>query len=264
VTRLVQPLRHALEQTVAAQRLEGWEPTGENVAALESLATGDLLFAEYLATFRVRYPPPVRHRRPSILRRDAPYLIPGTTLLRNNFGANSAEMLAELEHVASAGRMVRWLRDPAQRGAPGDVRHIHGQLFSDVYSWAGEYRITDLRRGDQGFAWVSSIETGMARLSDAVAELVEAGASYDNPRLSYELARIYADYNQIHPFREGNGRAGALLLHDIASRCGRRLDLTSVRRDDWYAAARDSMPLRRDGRASHRPFLFVLRDTVAA
>jgi cell filamentation protein len=254
-------LRHAVRQTVASQRLEGWEPTEENISALVALAGGDISFAEYLATFRARHPPPVRRRRQAMFGRRTPYFVPGTTVLRNNFGADSAKMLAELECVATAGRMVQWFREPAIRAA-FDVRDAHRHVFSDVYPWAGEYRTTELRRGDSGFAWQSSIAEGMARLSQRVADVVAASGAYDNPRLSYELARVYADYNQIHPFREGNGRAGALLLHDIAARCGRRLDLTSIRRDDWYAAARDSMPLRRDGRASHRPFLFLLLRAV--
>jgi cell filamentation protein len=256
-------LRHGVYQTVAAQRLEGWDPTDRNVSALVALAAGDTAFAEYLATFRARHPPPVRHRRQSMFRRKTPYLIPGTTVLRNNFGADSAEMLADLECVATAGRMVQWFREPADRAA-FDARDAHRHLFSDAYSWAGEYRTTELRRGDQGFAWQSSIAEDMAKLTDGVLDLAQAGVAYDNPRLSYEMARVYADYNRIHPFREGNGRTGALLLHDIAARCGRRCDLTSVRRADWYAAARDSMPLRRDGRASHRPFLFLLLRAVVA
>jgi cell filamentation protein len=44
-------------------------------------------------------------------------------------------------------------------------------------------------------------------------------------------------------------------LHTVAALCGRRLDLTGVSREEWYAASRDGMPFRRDGRANHRPFL---------
>ena len=264
MTDLPPPLRHAVRQTVAAQRLEGWEPTEENLSALTALAGGELAFAEYLAMFRSRHPPPVRQRRQAIFRRKTPYLVPGTTLLRNNFGIESADVLAELECVATAGRMVQWFRESVGATTPFDVEDVHRRIFSDVYSWAGEYRTTELRRGEQGFAWQSTIAAGMTRLRDRVHELTAVGFAYDDHRLSYELARVYADYNQIHPFREGNGRTGALLLHHIAARCGRRLDLRSIRRNDWYAAARDSMPLHRDGRASHRPFLFLLRGAVTA
>jgi cell filamentation protein len=39
---------------------------------------------------------------------------------------------------------------------------------------------------------------------------------------------------------------------------GRRLDLGKISRDEWYSASRDSMPLRRDGRADPRSFVPLL------
>lgn len=259
-------LAHAVAQTLAAERLEGWEPTDEHVAALNALAHQHVSMAEYLATFRSRHPPPVRRRRRPGLRRPTPYVIPGSTVLRNNFGVESAEFLADLEFVATAGRMVQWLSRPPEEDEPSalDVRVLHRQLFSDVYAWAGAYRTTELRRGDQGFGWVSMIDSGTAGIHQRAGEVAAAGSDYDDERLVYELARLYADYNQIHPFREGNGRTGALLLHGVAARCGRRLDLSGVKRARWYAAAADSMPFRRDGRASHRPFLYVLTGTLSS
>jgi len=47
-------------------------------------------------------------------------------------------------------------------------------------------------------------------------------------------------------------------VHGVAARCGRTLDLSGLTREEWYVAAADSMPYRRDGRASHRPFLYLL------
>ncbi len=124
-----------------------------------------------------------------------------------------------------------------------------------MYSWAGNYRVTELRRGDSVFAWQSALGRLMALLEETARALAATGSGLETPGLAYRLARLYADYNHIHPFREGNGRAGTLLLHTVAALCGRRLDLTAVSREEWYAASRDSMPFRRDGRPSHRPFL---------
>ncbi|HYJ55231.1 MAG TPA: Fic family protein [Mycobacterium sp.] len=67
--------------------------------------------------------------------------------------------------------------------------------------------------------------------------------------LAVSADRLYAEYNQIHPFREGNGRTGTLLLHTVAALCGRSLDLTGVTRDEWYSASRDSRPFRRGSAA---------------
>ena len=135
------------------------------------------------------------------------------------------------------------------------MRALHQHVFADVYPWAGRLRITELRRGETVFAWQADLADAVADLdarARAVPGQLPAG---DTARLAFEFARWYADYNQVHPFREGNGRTGTLLLHTLAALCGHRLDLTDVSRSQWYAASRDSMPYRRGGAANHRPFL---------
>jgi cell filamentation protein len=262
---VVENQRHAVEQAIAAERLEGWRPTDEHVADLGRLARDELPFGQYLAVYRGRHPPPVE---PSsglgrIFRRAKPYLIPGTELLRNNFGATTAAMLADLEFVATAGRLLTWqlwlANGPVDADAL-DLRRMHQHVFADVYSWAGQYRMTELRRGETVFAAQSSVSDGATRIEATARAL--AGAELDEPGLAYELSRLYADYNQIHPFREGNGRTGTLLLHTLTALCGHRLDLSGFSRLDWYGASHDSTPFRRDGQANHRPFLPLLLPAV--
>ncbi|CAN5676467.1 Fic family protein [soil metagenome] len=252
--------RHAVEQTIAAERLEGWRPTDEHIADLGRLARRHLTFGDYLGAYCGRHPPAVE---PSaalgrISRRPKPYLIPGKNLLRNNFGAVDAEMLADLEFVATAGRLVDWHLWLADGAGPEavDLGRIHQHVFADVYAWAGQYRVTELRRGETTFASRSGVAEGAGRVEAAARALV--GADLDAPGLVYELSRLYADYNQIHPFREGNGRTGTLMLHTLAALCDFRLDLSGFSQRDWYAASLDSAPFRRDGQANHRPFLPLL------
>jgi fido (protein-threonine AMPylation protein) len=70
----------------------------------------------------------------------------------------------------------------------------------------------------------------MALLEETARALASNGGGLDQSGLAYRLARLYADYNHIHPFREGNGRAGTVLLHTVAALCGRRLNLSAVSR----------------------------------
>jgi cell filamentation protein len=195
---------------------------------------------------------------PRTRRRD-PYLIPGTTLLRNNFGADDHETLAELEFVATAGRMAGWHRRLADGDVGAhdlDVRTIHRRLFADVYAWAGSYRVTELRLGEEVFARRASVQRMMTRV-EATARAVAAEDNEDDA-LTRQLARIYAEYNYIHPFREGNGRTGTVVLHIVATLRGRQLDLGSISRRQWYAASRDSMPKGRGGAVDPRPFVPLL------
>lgn len=245
---------HALAQTIAAERLEGWQPTPEQLDSLTGLLTGAQSFGEYLGR-HLPSPAPLPRRR--LFARRRPYFIPGTSVLRNNFGLSDAELIAQLEFVATAGRILQvHLRN---QDADLDVRSLHQHVFGDVYAWAGEPRIVELRKGDSIFGSCARIPEALEALHVEVGRLAAEGAGIDDGTLSYRLARIYADYNQIHPFREGNGRTGTLLLHLLAGRAGRRLHLDDMPRSEWIGASRDSMPFRRDGRADPRPFVAVLR-----
>jgi len=259
--QLPEPLRHAVDQTVAAERLEGWQPSPEHLSDLVRLARDEVGFGDYLAAHRARYPTAARGQARTyglVFRRGGPYLIAGTTLLRNNFGAETHDMLQDLEYIATAGRILQWHRRLIDGGVgvdAVDVRMLHRHAFADVYPWAGNYRSIELRRGDTLFVPQSAVVHAMTRIEAGARQPAATGVQLDTASLSYELARLYTDYNYVHPFREGNGRTGTLLLHTVASLCGRRLDLTSVTRQQWYAASRDSAPAGRDGQADHRPFL---------
>ncbi|MUL80811.1 MULTISPECIES: Fic family protein [unclassified Mycolicibacterium] len=249
-----EPGRHALAQTIAAERLEGWQPTAEQTEDLTALLTGGVTFGEYLGRHLPDPAPPLRRR---VFARRRPYFIPGTSVLRNNFGVRDAGVLAQLEFVATAGRILQAHLRTQDRDL--DVRSLHQHLFGDVYAWAGEPRIVELRKGDSSFGSCARIPPALDALHVEIGRLADDGTEIDDGTLSYRLARIYADYNQIHPFREGNGRTGTVLLHLLAGRAGRRLLLDDISRSEWVDASRDSMPFRRDGCADPRPFMAVLR-----
>ncbi|HEX7429959.1 MAG TPA: hypothetical protein VF328_24355 [Mycobacterium sp.] len=198
IDRLPEPLRRCVDQTIAAEALEGWHPTADHVDALVALVDDDVTFGDYLAQYRTRYPPePTRQTTTRMLHRRRTYLIPGTTLLRNNFGADSHGMLADLEFVSTAGRIAGWHR----RLADGDVgaddlnfRAIHQELFSDVYAWAGNYRVTELRRGEDVFAWQSSLHRMTARIEEATRAVVAGYSERAADALADQFARLYAEF----------------------------------------------------------------------
>ena len=236
-------------------RLEGWQPTDEHVAALARAGAR----GRVLRRLSRRHSAPGIHRRSAVadaraLRRAVPYLIPGTTLLRNNFGALIARD-ARRPRIRRHRRGGWFAVVRADGGAAGlDVRALHRHLFADVYSWAGEYRIDRTTSRPASFAWQSRYRRdGGCSTGSSIGG--GAGATHDGPRLAYELARLYADFNQIHPFREGNGRTGALLLHAVAARCGRT---TRSRRDHSRRVVRGrgrqhAVPTRRSGQPSTVP-----------
>jgi cell filamentation protein len=261
--RLPQRLRRCVEQTIAAEALEGWQPTGDQVDALVALVNGEVTFGDYLGNYRsryLRYPTRPAQAAPRRWWRDPPYRLAGTSLLSTTLGAADHGMLADLEFVATAGRMAGWHRRIADGDIDVDdldVRAMHRLLFSDVYEWAGSYRVCELRLGDEVFARQSSVHRRMVRVQ-AAARTLAADADRSGDALAARLAALYAEYNYVHPFRDGNGRTGTLMLHTIATLRGRRLDFGSISRAEWYAASRSSMSARRNGTVDREPFVPLL------
>jgi hypothetical protein len=152
---LPDPLRHAIDQTIAAERFEGWRPTDQQVADLVTLLCAEVSFGGYLAAYRERYLPdeaPQRRDYPPVFRRRRPYLWPGTTVLCNNFGVTNQTALSGLEFVASAGRPTTGrscryspARCASRRRCANPLAAVSVSAHADALSTQGDRRA----RGDR-------------------------------------------------------------------------------------------------------------------
>ena len=61
--RLPERLRRCVDQTLAAEALEGWRPTAEHVEALVALLNDEITFGDYLAGYRLAIEPSRRGER---------------------------------------------------------------------------------------------------------------------------------------------------------------------------------------------------------
>jgi len=166
-----------------------------------------------------------------------PYLIPGTKVLRNRLGISDARWLDRIER--------RLVTDRIAEGVPigafdlTHLRAIHRHLFQDVYDWAGELRTVEISKGGHQFQFRRYIQTGM---HDVSRRLVQA--KFLKGRRPDEFARqagiIIGDVNYIHPFREGNGRAQAQYLKQLALQAGHDLDLRRIDPTLWIEASKSS------------------------
>jgi cell filamentation protein len=151
-----------------------------------------------------------------------PYLIPGTKVPRNRLGISDARKLDRIERRLVADRIAE--------GAPVgafDLTHlcaIHRHLFQDVYDWAGELRTVEINKGGHQFQFRRYIQTGM---SDVHRCLVQSKflRTLGPDGFAQQAGVIIGDVNYIHPFREGNGRAQAQYLKQLAAQAGHDLDL---------------------------------------
>jgi cell filamentation protein len=163
-----------------------------------------------------------------------PYLDPATGILRNLVGATTERQLAAAEADLSSARLLQLLAHPPKPSRDLDeVRAIHRALFQDVYPWAGQVRVVDLRRrieGAEPFLPASSIDRGsMFFAAELRRDNLLRGLSRD--QFVQTLPYHYTNLNYIHPFREGNGRTQRVFWSLVAGDAGWQIDWRAVRGD---------------------------------
>ena len=149
--------------------------------------------------------------------------------------ADEIELAHEEERMSKLAALGLYRDGTLDALAPGTfsaLRDIHAALFGDIYGFAGRVRAVNLSKG--GFRFASALYL------DAAIRSVEAmpQGSFD------EIAEKYVEMNIVHPFREGNGRAGRIWL-DHMFRCGLGLavDWSCIGCEDYLLAMQRS-PVR--------------------
>ena len=172
-----------------------------------------------------------------------PYVYPGTDILRNIPGYRDAEDLNRFEYEQSAARAFEVRAQPLpQRFDLNHLQHIHKHLFQDVYDWAGQIRTVEIAKGNSQFARTEFIESEAKRMSAVLAK-EDSLRGLNKGVFVGKLAQRFGDWNALHVFRDGNGRASREFIGQIARGAGFFLDQTKIdnERGQWNIAAQRSM-----------------------
>lgn len=151
---------------------------------------------------------------------DDPYCYPGSDVLRNRLGLTDAVDLEAFETEITAARAAEPL--PNGRFGVAHYQAIHRHLFQDVYAWAGKFRTVRLAKGGNSFCYPEYIKPEMDKLF-AQLRSDDWLRNRDSERFIEGATLFLADLNQIHPFREGNGRTQLSFLAVLADRAGHEL-----------------------------------------
>lgn len=178
-----------------------------------------------------------------------PYLDLRTGVLRNRLGLTDPVALAAAEADFTAARLAGLELRPVPGGY--DLAHLqafHWHVLADVYPWAGQLRTVALGKG-RLFCPPAELEDRAAALFDALAR---DGHLRGRARADFVagLAGLLAGINELHPFREGNGRAQRAFLAQLARDAGHRIRWAALDRGENVRAsvaahAGDPEPLRR-------------------
>lgn len=159
------------------------------------------------------------------------YEYPGTRVLVNKFGVMDAGRLSRLEGRLSGLRMVELM----QAGVTGQfdaahLRAINFTLLQDVYDWAGQFRDVYLARGVHVFTQPGQIEAAVIETCFGARAFLDGACSgaVGREMLAGELAQALVALNNIHPFREGNGRTQRIFVSQMAQRCGYTLSFARM------------------------------------
>jgi cell filamentation protein len=178
-----------------------------------------------------------------------PYVDASTGLLRNRLRITEPDVLAQAESEISYQALVRIGVTPV----PGDYdlahfQRFHGEIFGDLYPWAGQIRSVDIAKG----AWFCPARNIGSFAADVFGGLAERDhlRGLDRDKFVHVLAELYGDINALHPFREGNGRAQRAFVGQLARDAGYRVawERMSGARNDAASASSlaqgDQGPLR--------------------
>jgi len=170
-----------------------------------------------------------------------PYLISGTTVLRNLVGATTSAELSAAEADLSFARATQLLNDPVPATNDlAELKTIHFRLFQDVYEWAGQLRAVDVKKdvpGAEFFMPFVHIELAAAHCFHDLAE-EEHLNGLEREAFVERLAFHYEKINYVHPFREGNGRTQRVFWNRVALEAGWQLDWRPVHGEENHLAAR--------------------------
>ncbi|MGB7979659.1 MAG: Fic family protein [Candidatus Nanopelagicales bacterium] len=170
----------------------------------------------------------------------SPYIDPSTGFLRNEVSASTQEEIEAAADELLPGRLADLVDEPIP--CTGDREHlqaIHRLLFEGIFDWAGQFRTTDIDKQGTDFVPAAEVDSALAEL---FAELGAEDLLRGLPREQFiaRLAHHYARLNQIHPFREGNGRTQRMFWSQVGLNAGWRVDFLSIPKEANNEASRDA------------------------
>jgi cell filamentation protein len=165
----------------------------------------------------------------------------GDRVLKNLLGIVSSDEMDNIEVYALEQALIMLISEYSEthRFMADDVRKIHKRWLGDIYEWAGEYRQVNVSKDAFPFAMAARLPVLMGAFEKDVLTKHTPCNFKDRADVIRALAETHVELMLIHPFREGNGRAGRLLSTLMGLQAGLPLlDFSSIaeKKQEYFAA----------------------------
>ncbi|MBI2415539.1 MAG: Fic family protein [Candidatus Kerfeldbacteria bacterium] len=113
-------------------------------------------------------------------------------------------------HQAALGNIMQWLTKHQQSKQITEewIKKLHSILMNGIRADAGSYRRHGVR-----IVGSNVPTTNYLRVNDRMQEFVRSVQTKSDEDTIKYMARVHAQFEKIHPFSDGNGRVGRLLMH---------------------------------------------------
>ena len=153
---------------------------------------------------------------------------PGTAVLINKLDIRDGQKLAQVEADITKLRIAQWeMRPPVGTFNFEHYKAIHQHLFSDLYDWAGQIRTVNLAKKGTHFCPAPEIEFQGKLIFDRLQKLDHL-RGMEHSIFVEELTDFYCSTNELHPFREGNGRTQRLFLSQLSRNAEYGLNFSEI------------------------------------
>lgn len=170
-------------------------------------------------------------------------------IVNNKLGIKDYKKFEEVSRLYTQGRALELeIKKPIQGNF--DYRHlkdIHKYIFQDVFEWAGKDRaelgLLDFFGKSDGRGNITSFVPGA--LIQETANQIFTWLKEDNylkntkslNEFAKGMAELITNINNLHPFREGNGRTQRIFLNELAKNAGYKLDLNLIPKEQTIRAS---------------------------
>lgn len=161
---------------------------------------------------------------------------PGTSVLVNRLGIQDQAQLDENETLITTIQSAKFELDPFPEKLDFQYyKRIHLFLFEQLYDWVGEVCSVNISKQRTRFCpadEINSTATALFKRLDKISYL----RGLPRKEFLLELVDLYTSLNDLHPFREGNGRVQRLYFRQLAKRAGYDLNFSKVDSDQMMIA----------------------------